>query len=401
MSTPLSQHEQTRLLELLADAQFDALTPDEIGELEALKERAVGVPEMESLLGELVRGFDEASRGAAQMDGDDALPGELPAALRSRLILGGKASVKARTDGAAVGMPVVTGMPLEQVHQGTDGGAVAGRLTERRGRSVGLALAAGLAIAAGVGAVAYFMIQDQREQSRLAEQRLAEAQTELEASRERIATLEARAEDNRAVLAEARERAEELRARLDSTDESLRARNAELARVAEREIELATQLAEATEDLTAAELTIARYEAPADPAELAANRRKLLEVPGTVRLAWSPFDLPDAPAEQRQVTGDVIWNDELQTGYLRFVGLDVNDPDVEQYQVWVIDERGMEQKVSGGVFNATAEGEVIVPIDPGIPVGRVALFAITVEDPGGTWVPDLRRRVVVAPRDQG
>jgi hypothetical protein len=39
-----------------------------------------------------------------------------------------------------------------------------------------------------------------------------------------------------------------------------------------------------------------------------------------------------------------------------------------------------------------------VPIQPGIDVGRVTLFAITVEKPGGTWVPDLKRRVVVAPR---
>lgn len=74
-----------------------------------------------------------------------------------------------------------------------------------------------------------------------------------------------------------------------------------------------------------------------------------------------------------------MWSNELQEGYIRFVGL--------------------EQKVSGGVFNASADGEIIVPITPGIDVGHVALFAITVENPGGTWVPDLTRRVVVAPRD--
>lgn len=79
----------------------------------------------------------------------------------------------------------------------------------------------------------------------------------------------------------------------------------------------------------------------------------------------------------------------------------MNDPKAEQYQVWLIDERGMEQKVGGGVFNASAEGEIVVPIAPGIDVGRVALFAITIEHPGGTWVPDLKRRVVVAPRDAG
>jgi anti-sigma-K factor RskA len=125
----------------------------------------------------------------------------------------------------------------------------------------------------------------------------------------------------------------------------------------------------------------------------------MLEVPDTIRIAWAPFNLDGAPAaEQPNIQGDVVWNDRLESGYLRFVGLKPNDPAIEQYQVWVIDERGLEQKVSGGVFNATADGEVIVPIDPGIAVGRVALFAITVEKPGGTWVPDLKRRVVVAPR---
>lgn len=160
----------------------------------------------------------------------------------------------------------------------------------------------------------------------------------------------------------------------------------------------AQRLTALTRELDEAKLTIARFEAPEDPAVLAANRTKLLEVPDTIRVAWQPFDLPEKPAELKNITGDVVWNDKLQTGYLRFVGLKVNDPAIEQYQVWVIDERGMEQKVSGGIFNATAQGEVIVPIEPGIDVGRVALFAITIEKPGGTWVPDLQRRVVVAPR---
>ncbi|MEO1006953.1 MAG: anti-sigma factor [Planctomycetota bacterium] len=166
-------------------------------------------------------------------------------------------------------------------------------------------------------------------------------------------------------------------------------------------VRLAEALVQATSDLDAARLRIARYEQPQDPAVLAQDRRKLLDVPGTIRLAWSPFDLPDAPAEQQGIGGDVVWNDELEQGYLRFVGLEPNDPVSEVYQVWVIDERGLEQKVSGGVFNATAEGEIIVPVDPALDLGRVALFAVTVEPPGGVAVPDLRRRVVVAPREAG
>lgn len=228
---------------------------------------------------------------------------------------------------------------------------------------------------------------------------------ELVAAMQQVAEMRSKIEGNDRLLAEARARVDalsreageagrkqtELAARLAEATSRLGERESMLAAVRDKEQEL-------SKELDQARLTIAKYEEPADPAVLAQNRKKLLEVPDTVRMAWAPFDLPDAPAEQRAVQGDVAWNDRMQTGYLRFVGLKVNDPKTEQYQVWVIDERGMEQKVSGGIFNATADGEVIVPIDPGIPVGRVALFAITVEKPGGTWVPDLKRRIVVAPR---
>jgi hypothetical protein len=242
---------------------------------------------------------------------------------------------------------------------------------------------------------------------------------ELVDARSQLAAMHVQIESNGRLLADARERAEVLASRAAQAEAQNSEQAVALAEAARRQTELAEQLAaaasrlregqaalallenrerEVSRELNETRLTLARLQEPVDPATLAQNRTKLLEVPDTIRVAWAPFDLPDAPAEQRTVQGDVIWNDRLQTGYLRFVGLKVNDPKTEQYQVWVIDERGLEQKVSGGVFNATADGEVIVPIDPGIPVGRVALFAVTVEKPGGTWVPDLKRRVVVAPR---
>lgn len=235
-------------------------------------------------------------------------------------------------------------------------------------RSAGAAIAASVALLLLGGVVAVMVVQ-QRERA-------------LEESRERIAQLEETVRSNQTVIATARQRAESL-------DE-------QLAQAERRSLEIADRLARATEQLDRANLQIAQLEAPVDPVELRENRRRLLDVPGTVRLAWQPFDLPDDPALQQGVQGDVVWNDELQQGFLRFEGLAVNDPQREQYQVWIIDERGMEQKVSGGIFNASRDGEIVVPIEPGIDVGRVALFAVTVEDAGGTWVPDLRRRVVVS-----
>lgn len=262
--------------------------------------------------------------------------------------------------------------------------AVALPTTDSRGANEGkrfrigpvwLAVAAGVALVVGAGAVTWG-VQTQRRGA----ERLADARSELDRLRERVSA-------NETVLANARAELERANSALDT------ARS--------REIELAALLSDVTADLDSAMLSIASLTAPVDPAEIRAGRERILTVPGTARFAFKPFDLPGDPAEQGDIGGEVVWNDELQQGYLRFVGLRVNDPAEEQYQVWVIDERGLEQKVSGGVFNANAEGEIIVPIEPGIDVGRVALFAVTIEEPGGTWVPDLTRRVVVAEREEG
>jgi len=304
-------------------------------------------------------------RAAATLQAGLAPRETLPASLRDRLRVEGEALVSARS--------------------GTGGGGVARSVTAG---PRWFAVAASLAVAGITVVAASWMIMERN--------------AALREEREVVAALEAKIDSNESLLADARSEVERLELEVRDRGTTIDDQRTRLAEAARAQTRLAERLARATADLDRAELAIARYEEPVDPAELKQNRTMLLEAPGTVRLAWSPFELPNAPAaEQPGVTGDVVWNDELEQGYLRFVGLDVNDPDVEQYQVWVIDERGMEQKVSGGVFNATAQGEVIVPIDPGIDVGRVALFAVTVEEPGGTWVPDLRRRVVVAPRGEG
>lgn len=293
--------------------------------------------EMDEILGRLILAFDEAA-------GDQsALPAELKNKVQStgQLMVGGNGSTKSSAN---------------RIH--------------------GLTWLLAAACVAIVATVSIYALSEVRERDEL-----------LDASNLELAALQEKIQANQTTLADARSAQREL--------------ETQLAEASEARLQLAEQLASATSDLDSARLAIARYEQPVDPEELKMNRQKLLEVPNTVRVAWQPFDLPDAPAEQQLVQGDVVWNNELQQGYLRFEGLAVNDPEIEQYQVWVIDERGMEQKVSGGVFNATADGEIIVPIEPGIDVGRVAVFAVTVEDPGGTWVPDLSRRVVVAPTGEG
>jgi hypothetical protein len=109
-------------------------------------------------------------------------------------------------------------------------------------------------------------------------------------------------------------------------------------------------------------------------------------------LRWADWDNP----EVKGVMGEAVWCEGRQQGYMRFVNLPANDPAKEQYQLWIVDGRGMGQRISGAIFDADPDGETIVPIQPGIPVKGAKLFAVTIEPPGGTWVSDMSRRVTVA-----
>lgn len=119
--------------------------------------------------------------------------------------------------------------------------------------------------------------------------------------------------------------------------------------------------------------------------------------PAALHLAWGAWDNPEQPG----VTGKVIWSEKNQTGYMVFEGLKPNDPAKEQYQLWIIDSRGMQQRISGAIFDANAGAggggaTTVVPIRPGIEVKGASAFAVTIEQPGGTWVSDMQRRVVIA-----
>ena len=109
-----------------------------------------------------------------------------------------------------------------------------------------------------------------------------------------------------------------------------------------------------------------------------------------------------APPEIRGVTGEVVWSDSAQKGFLKLTGMPANDPTKEQYQLWIVDgTRGLGQRISGAVFDipkdvVAAKGEVIVPIDPQLHVNKAAVFAVTIEKTGGVWVSDMTRRAVIA-----
>lgn len=144
-----------------------------------------------------------------------------------------------------------------------------------------------------------------------------------------------------------------------------------------------------------------RVAEPATPPEhpsavdAAAQREHLLASnPYVLRRPWRAG--PDAAGFA--VSGDVVWDPRSQTGFMRFVGLRRNEPNAEQYQLWIFDARRDERyPVDGGVFNITGarQGDVI-PIKAALSVGVPLTFAVTIEKPGGVVVSDRTRVAALA-----
>ena len=139
----------------------------------------------------------------------------------------------------------------------------------------------------------------------------------------------------------------------------------------------------------------------------------------TVSFAWAGMDdlaLSESPHRyDNELSGEVVWNPKTNAGYMVFEGLAANDPAVFQYQLWIFDaERRLgdlpqfaveglpiltQRPVDGGVFDVSdatrlADGRVVIPINAKLPIGEAAVFAITVEPPGGVVVSD--RDIVTA-----
>ncbi|MEM9552623.1 MAG: anti-sigma factor [Acidobacteriota bacterium] len=137
---------------------------------------------------------------------------------------------------------------------------------------------------------------------------------------------------------------------------------------------------------------------PVRLASLDEKRDLLLAADDVVTLEWTATDDEAAAG----VRGDVVWSTARQRGFMRFQGLPVNDPGELQYQLWIFDAtRDDRYPIDGGVFDIreaelSADGAILVPIRATLPVREPALFAVTVEPPGGVMVSSRERIVTLA-----
>ncbi|MEO5725400.1 MAG: anti-sigma factor [Byssovorax sp.] len=140
--------------------------------------------------------------------------------------------------------------------------------------------------------------------------------------------------------------------------------------------------------------------APPRPPTIVEQRVALLASgKDAVRVDWTATK--DAAAAG--ASGDVVWSNAQQRGYMRFHGLAANDPGQRQFQLWIFDKSQDERfPIDGGVFDIdAATGDVIVPITAKIRVMKPSLFAVTVEKPGGVVVSKREHIVLTAAMSPG
>ncbi|MEO5857649.1 MAG: anti-sigma factor [Pyrinomonadaceae bacterium] len=130
--------------------------------------------------------------------------------------------------------------------------------------------------------------------------------------------------------------------------------------------------------------------------ETLAQKRDRLKAAGAeiTRAEWTKGNVK----ETEIVQGEVVWSDAKQEGYMTFRGLPVNDPNLQAYQLWIFEDAKLEEfPKDGGVFNVTANGEVIVPIDAKLRTLDPKAFAVTIEKPGGVVRSDRSKIALLAP----
>ncbi|MEP7147761.1 MAG: anti-sigma factor [Acidobacteriota bacterium] len=125
-------------------------------------------------------------------------------------------------------------------------------------------------------------------------------------------------------------------------------------------------------------------------------RQRLIDsAPDLARADWGAGNVKELTP-----SGDIVWSDAKQAGYMRLSGLPVNDPNKETYQLWIFDETQDDKTpIDGGTFTVNSVGEVIIPINAKLPPKNTKMYAITVEIPGGVVVSKREKIVALAKRE--
>jgi hypothetical protein len=143
--------------------------------------------------------------------------------------------------------------------------------------------------------------------------------------------------------------------------------------------------------------------------DLNAERLAMIEnTPAELLTQWDWISTDDA-AVVGDVIGDVVWSDTLNKGFMRISGLAINDPSLNQYQLWIFDATNptgdlpqfgegllTQRPIDGGVFDVSSDSEIIIEIHAKLIVEQAAAFAVTVEPPGGVVVSDRSRVPLLA-----
>jgi hypothetical protein len=111
------------------------------------------------------------------------------------------------------------------------------------------------------------------------------------------------------------------------------------------------------------------------------------------KAAWTVGNMKDA----KSISGDVMWSDKEQKGYLRIQGLPVNDRSKETYQLWIFDKtQDPKTPINGGTFDVNSTGETIFAINTKLRAEGARMFAITMEKPGGVVVSKSNKIAALA-----
>ena len=99
-------------------------------------------------------------------------------------------------------------------------------------------------------------------------------------------------------------------------------------------------------------------------------------------------------------SGNVIWSDDGQRGFITLAGLPMNDSSKNQYQIWIVDPNMHANPVDGGVFDiVTTKSPTIIPINPKLPIEKAKGFAITLEQTGGVVISE-QPLILTAPKER-